>query len=366
MSYFLNQTLPVYFMLLPLGIAAVLAVKYYQLQSAFSKVKANYQVQLREAQCRLDEAITSEKEISKSFQKQAARILGLESELAKYKLAIRQADDNLNDVRLTWSAKSEKDAEIIRNLNAQAVEREALIVQLNKQIAELKLTEQFNESILASDEITQNQLRNEITQLQSKIELCEKAHIETQTDLDGERYYLDAVAEAYKLIYEIVKRNSRTRKQYDGAMKSIGEKRAFAMGNLNWSILALADKNTKQKAQAENSYNPTTFSHVGETINEKLLEMNMPIEEVANQTCLTLDYLYKLINCQVDITTIAAKEIERVTGMSADFLMRFQAKYDEVMTNNVVHDILGVARVFEADQSESVNNRHGKLIRISA
>jgi len=240
MTYFLNLSLPLYFMLLPLGIAALLAAKLYQWQSIFSKVKANYQAQLREAQNRLDEAM-------------------------------QKASDDIDKFALDNRDRCAKDAEIINKLKSEAVEREAHIQSLNRQIERKRL------------EIKDNELA--VEQLKSKLRLSELAHIETQTDLDGERYYLDAVAEAYKILYDIVKRNSRTRKQYEGVMKSIGEKRAFAMGNLNRSVLGLADKNAKQKAQTK---------------------------------------------------TII----------------------DDGKIDGIVHDALGVARVFQADQSESVNNRH--------
>ncbi len=128
MNYLLNLELPLYWLFLPLVIAGLCAYKYYQWRSIFSKMKTNYQTQLREAQNRLDEALNAE---GNSLTRQANKY---ESEIAQLKLAIRQADDNLNDVRLTWAGKAEKDAEIIRGLNAQAVEREALIVSLNKRI----------------------------------------------------------------------------------------------------------------------------------------------------------------------------------------------------------------------------------------
>jgi hypothetical protein len=170
MTYLLNQSLPLWLMLMPLGIAALLAAKLCQWQSIFSKMKANYQMQLREAQNRLDAALNSESEnIERLTNVHREKLHAAESELAKYKLAIRQADDNLNDVRLTWSAKSEKDAEIIRNLNSQSVEREALIKSLNSQIGELTDKLNFNECIISGDSLIQKQLRGEIEKLQADL-----------------------------------------------------------------------------------------------------------------------------------------------------------------------------------------------------
>jgi len=259
MNYLLNLSLPLYFMLLPLGIAVVLAAKLYQWQSIFSKVKANYQAQLREAQNRLDEA-------NKKEYFSMSHTTGVTENY--YQEAHKKAEAELKDL-----------TEKCHKLESDAVEREALIVSLNAKI----------DNLLDSCALRSDRIRH----LESKIELCEKAHIETQTDLDGERYYLDAVAEAYKILYDLVKRNSRTRKQYDGAMKSIGEKRAFAMGNLNRSILELAGKNEKQK---------------------------------------------------------------QANGQDA--MLQRMKEIRDVKAEKVVHDSLGNARVFQADQSESVNNRH--------
>jgi len=286
MTYFLNLSLPVYFMLLPLGIAVVLAANLYRVQSIFGKMKANYQVQLREAQNRLDTALNSEAEnIERLNNVHREKLHALESELAKYKLAIRQADDNLNDVRLTWSVKSEKDAEIIRGLNAQAVEREALISQIRSNLDAYvfksnQLDIKVSKWAFELDELDAlvKQLRGEIEQLESKLQLSELAHIETQADLDGERYYLDAVAKAYRVFYMLVRNNSRPRKQYGAILDKMGDLERKEFIKLNKDILDM----TKEK----------------------------PTETPQSET--------------------------------------------------VVHDILGVARVFQADQSESVNNSHIK------
>jgi hypothetical protein len=320
MTYLLNLPLPLWAMFLPLGIAAILAYNLYRVQNICSKLKANYQAQLREAQNRLDEATKNSVSLTVALQgtnqlkEVAEKLHAAESELAKYKLAIRQADDNLNDVRLTWSAKSEKDAEIIRNLNTQAVEREALIVQLKKDLANESeiLQERIKDknAVISEKDAQITELNKQVEylatlsdlnkmaaqhrlewaeSLQSKLELSEVAHNETKEDLIGEKYYIDAIAEAYKILYDLVKRNSRTRKQYDSVMQSIGEKRAFAMNNLTQSVLELANKNANRKVQTK---------------------------------------------------TII----------------------DDGKAETVVPDSLGTPRVFQADQSESVNDRHGKLI----
>jgi len=249
MTYLINLSLPLWAIFLPLGIAAVLAAKYYQSESAFSKMKSNYQAQLREAQNRLDEATKNSVSLT---------------------LAL-QGTNQLKDV-------SEK----LHKAESDAVEREILVRALRADLA--------NES-----EILQGRIKDknaviserdaQIEQLQSKLQLSELAHNETKEDLIGEKYYIDAIAEVYKVLYGLVKRNSRTRKQYDAVMQSIGEKRAFAMNNLTQSILELANKKASQKAQTK---------------------------------------------------TII----------------------DDGKVDGVVYDSLGTLRVFQADQSESVNNRH--------
>jgi len=288
MTYLINLSLPLYFMLLPLGIAVYLANKYY-------KWKAKYYALKEDADVTLLQSIYENRELKERLQDQSAntislsQAIGMSDEIASLSEKLGKAESELEAARVRadnytslsdmYKKQTEKDAEIIRGLNAQAVEREALITELNREFAAAQ-SEIERLIPIASDindlKTIHEYLVKDYEQLESKLQLSELAHIETQTDLDGERYYLDAVAEAYKILYDIVKRNSRTRKQYDGAMKSIGEKRAFAMGNLNRSILALADKNPTETPQSE----------------------------------------------------------------------------------TVVHDTLGVARVFQADQSEAVNNRH--------
>lgn len=241
----LNQSLPLWVMFLPLGIAALLAAKLYQWQSIFSKVKANYQAQLRELQGRLDESIASEKEISKSFQKQAARILELESELTKHKLAIRQADDNLNDVRLTWSKKSEKDAEIIRGLNAQAVEREALISQIRSNLDAYvfksnQLDIKVSKWAFELDELDAlvKQLRGEIEQLESKLQLSELAHNETKADIKGlEIQFKDALS--------VINRTGRAKAQWAKICKDKATKLLNATVDRVKQKAGIVDKSVK-------------------------------------------------------------------------------------------------------------------------
>jgi len=185
----LNQALPLYFMLLPLGIAALLAYNLYRVQGIFIKLKANYQNQLREAQNRLDEVLNAEAE---------------------------------NIERLT-NVHREK----LNKLESDAVEREALIVQLNKQVEVLRSTVDIQKLVDEGSELIQQQLNGEISELK---------------DLND-------------ILYNIVQANSRSRKAYSKYLNG---------------------KKTTETPQSE----------------------------------------------------------------------------------TVVHDALGIARVFEADQSESVNNRH--------
>jgi len=201
----LNQTLPLYFMLLPLGIAVYLASKYYKWKAKYYKAQftaetnalqlirdyERHKAQLEELN-KNSVSLTVALQATEQLKDVTAKLHTAESELAKYKLAIRQADDNLNDVRLTWSAKSERDAEIIRGLNSQAVEREALITELNKQVEILRSTVDIQKLVDEGSELIQQQLNGEISELK---------------DLND-------------ILYGIIQANSRTRKAYDKYLTS--------------------------------------------------------------------------------------------------------------------------------------------------
>jgi len=194
----LNQTLPLYFMLLPLCIAAYLANKYYKWKAKYYKAQFT--------------AETNALQLIRDFERHKAQLEELNKNSVSLAVAM-QCTEQLKDVTAklhkaesdavereilvrTLRADISNDSEIwqgrIKDKVATICDKQVEIGQLERQIAELKLTEQFNEAILSSDAIVQNQLRDEIAELK---------------DLND-------------ILYGIIQANSRTRKAYDKYLTS--------------------------------------------------------------------------------------------------------------------------------------------------
>jgi len=237
----LNQTLPIYFMLLPLGIAALLAANLYRVQNTFSKIKANYQAQLREAQNRLDESIASEKELRTAALNGVHELKDVTAKLHKAESDGVEREALVRTLRADLSNESEILQGRIADKNAVISEKDAQIEYLNRQIERKRL------------EIQDNELA--VEQIKSKLSEREKLINELYASVSELHDEGVDLKDLNDILYGIVQANSRTRKAYS-----------------------------------------------------KYLDSKKPTETPQSET--------------------------------------------------VVHDILGVARVFQADQSENVNNRH--------
>lgn len=71
--------------------------------------------------------------------------------------------------------------------------------------------------------------------------------------------------------------------------------------------------------------------HPGEELEEKLQEMEMSIEEFAEQAHLDLKYVKDIIACKASITAETAVAFEMVTKIPAYLWLALQHDYDDVM-----------------------------------
>jgi len=242
MTYLLNLPLPLWLMLLPLGIAALLAAKYYQSQGKLQKQKAQQGKEVEAAiqNFKIEELMQQRKELV---------------------LALQSAQERAKDM----TAKLNK-------AESEALKREALIVQLQTSIS---LESEILQERIKDKNAVISERDAQIEQLQSKLQLSELAHNETKADNEGlEIQFKDALS--------VINRTKRAQKQWD--------------------------KICKEKA-------------------------------------------IKLLN-----TTIEAVKQKQANGQDA--MLHRMNEIRKAKSETVVHDSIGVLRVFQADQSESVNNRH--------
>lgn len=151
MSYLLNLSLPLWWMFLPLVIALLLAAKLYQWQRIFSKMKANYQAQLREAQNRLDEANSS-----------------ILNSALHGRVQVESNSVSLNTALQSVAHLKEVTAKL-HKLETDAAEREALIVQLNKKIKDLDWLADFNNDLADSYKSLSDLKQDTIEQIQADL-----------------------------------------------------------------------------------------------------------------------------------------------------------------------------------------------------
>jgi addiction module HigA family antidote len=76
-------------------------------------------------------------------------------------------------------------------------------------------------------------------------------------------------------------------------------------------------------------YTPSVVFHPGETLGEKLHEMEMSIKELAVRTAEPEQTIIAVLSGKVSITSDMAIAFEHVTGIPADFWMSKQRLYDE-------------------------------------
>lgn len=83
-----------------------------------------------------------------------------------------------------------------------------------------------------------------------------------------------------------------------------------------------------------NKYHPTTVSHPGETLAEKLTEMGMSIKEFAIRTSKPEKTIIAVIKGNSSITSDMSIAFENVTNIPAHFWMNLQREYDECEARN--------------------------------
>jgi len=76
-------------------------------------------------------------------------------------------------------------------------------------------------------------------------------------------------------------------------------------------------------------FEPNYAVHPGETLREKLEEINMPPKEFAIRTGKPVKTISNVLNGKSSITPEMAIQFEKVLGISANFWMKKQANYDE-------------------------------------
>ncbi len=79
----------------------------------------------------------------------------------------------------------------------------------------------------------------------------------------------------------------------------------------------------------KNQYNPHSYPHPGETLEEKLQEIGMGPKEFGIRTGIPEKTVYAIIKGESSITTEMAVQFESVTKIPANFWLNSQRLYDE-------------------------------------
>ena len=78
----------------------------------------------------------------------------------------------------------------------------------------------------------------------------------------------------------------------------------------------------------KNQYNPHSYPHPGETLEEKLQEIGMGPKEFGIRTGIPEKTVYAIIKGESSITTEMAVQFESVTKIPANFWLNSQRLYD--------------------------------------
>ena len=87
----------------------------------------------------------------------------------------------------------------------------------------------------------------------------------------------------------------------------------------------------------KNEYFPQTVSHLGETLKEKLEEMQMSQIEFSARTGISQQIIFSIINTKSAITAEIAILFESVLQIPAHFWMNRQRSYDECLAKNNIN-----------------------------
>jgi addiction module HigA family antidote len=93
-----------------------------------------------------------------------------------------------------------------------------------------------------------------------------------------------------------------------------------------------------------NEYNPQTVTHPGVTLEEKIQEMELSVEEFAMRIHEPKELVTSIIKGESTITFKIATALENETKIPARFWLARQARYDEVMSKqSSKHNIDSIA-----------------------
>ena len=79
----------------------------------------------------------------------------------------------------------------------------------------------------------------------------------------------------------------------------------------------------------QNQYNPQSYPHPGETLEEKLQEIGMAPKEFGIRTMIPEKTICEIIEGESSITTEMADKFESVTNIPANYWLNNQRLYDE-------------------------------------
>ena len=95
---------------------------------------------------------------------------------------------------------------------------------------------------------------------------------------------------------------------------------------------------------AKYKFEPDYAVHPGETLKEKLEELEMSPKEFSIRTGKPVKTISEIINCKSSITPDMAVQFEKVLGISAGFWIRHQADYNEFVAREKQKQILEEAK----------------------
>jgi len=235
MNYLLNLSLPVYFMLLPLGIAVYLANKYYKWKAKYYALKENANATLLQSiyeNRQLKEAIESRKETQA---------------LAK---------DIIKDL-----------TEKCHKLESDAVEREILVRTLRADLS--------NES-----EILQGRIKDKndvIDERNSQIEYLNRQIERKRLEIQDNELAVEQLKDINDVLYNIVQANSRTRKAYDKYITStiVGADESAPLGKIIHDSLGNATVHLADQSKAFNnrSFKGVSFEQVNGGIPKEVYQI---------------------------------------------------------------------------------------------
>ncbi len=96
-----------------------------------------------------------------------------------------------------------------------------------------------------------------------------------------------------------------------------------------------------------NEYFPETVTHPGFTLNEKLEEIGMSKKEFAVRTEKPEQTIIKIIKGNSSITPDMSIQFENVLKIPANFWLKKQYRYDEIVSRNKRQSAIEEAKGFE-------------------